>query len=218
VDQRAVIALVVVLRDDLPVGRDLVGVAGFDFEPGRVVRRDELVEGAQVIGERCGGAGGVHENPAVPLHRGQLYEPVPPGLEALAHARRGLQRAGQLIGPSVVRADDGPPIAGGTGRQQFVAAVAADVGEGPDLVRLPRHQDGEVADGERLLHIEIVAPAEAGPRAGEQMALLPCEHVRADIRRLRQHDRLAERLKDQVEGVGGQRRRSRVRHPGSLTD
>ena len=43
-DHRAVVALVVVLRDQLPVGRDLVAVGGVDVQPLRAVRRDVVVE------------------------------------------------------------------------------------------------------------------------------------------------------------------------------
>ena len=55
VDHRAVVALLVVLDDDLPVGRHLVLVrAVVTDEPLRAVRRDDVLERAEVVGERTG--------------------------------------------------------------------------------------------------------------------------------------------------------------------
>jgi hypothetical protein len=56
VDHRAVVALLVVLDDHLPVGGDLVLVGGQDLEPGRVVGRDDVLQRADVLVPAAGSA------------------------------------------------------------------------------------------------------------------------------------------------------------------
>ena len=112
VDQRAVVALVVVLGDHLPVRRHLVGVPVGDHERARAVRRHDPSQLPQVVGEgRHLGAAqrvqGVAEHPALPdLHR-QLHESVGARVEVvdLAEAGGRDQRPRQVVAPGVVGAD-----------------------------------------------------------------------------------------------------------------
>jgi hypothetical protein len=88
VDQRAVVALVVVLRDHLPVRRDLVGVARADHQPAQGVRRHHRLERTQVLLERRHlrrplRVQRVPEDPALPHPDRQLGQAVLGELEAL---------------------------------------------------------------------------------------------------------------------------------------
>ncbi len=138
VDQRAVVALVVVLEQHLPVRRHLVVVPGAQVQPLGRVRADDVVEGAEVRLERHRGAGGhvtegVHEQPAAPPPQRQLHQPVRGRVErgVLPEAGGGAQRPVERVGPRVVRADQRPVRAAGAVREQLVAAVPAGVRERP---------------------------------------------------------------------------------------
>src|SRR5205807_55745 len=111
VDARAVVALVVVLHDGLPVGGDLVGVVRAGPQRLGTVRGEQVFEGAEVGGQRRCGTGGVDEQPAVPVGDGYLDEAVRGGVEGgdRAHGGRGGERTVEAVGPAVVRADDAAP-------------------------------------------------------------------------------------------------------------
>jgi hypothetical protein len=87
-----VIALVIVLVDDLPVRIEDVFVAGSSDEPLRFVIHHELLEIADVIGKVLGVARSVHEEPAMPLAQ--------PGLD---------QRIVRLVEPRYVPESWGAP-------------------------------------------------------------------------------------------------------------
>ena len=125
------VALVVVLADDLPVGGDLVRVPGPAHEPLGGVRPDQGVQGAQVLGERGRRPGRVDEHPPVPHLGRQLDQAVAGLVERLdpLEARRHDHLPGEVVRPRVVRAGQralGPGAALG---QHLVPAVPAGVGE-----------------------------------------------------------------------------------------
>ena len=132
VDRRAVVALVVVLGQDLPVGRRVVLVRAGDDQPAHLVRREQLVERAERVVERGGLARAVDEDQAVPLRDRQLDQAPLAGVEAGPALEAGgrAQVPVQAVGPGVVRADDHALAGRRAARQQFVAAVPAGVREG----------------------------------------------------------------------------------------
>ena len=120
-----------------------------------------------MVAERARLAGGVGEDPAVPLDERQLHEAQDARVEAgcVAEAGRAAQRTVQAVRPGVVRADDG--LLGGrcTARQQLVATMPTDVGEAAQhAVVAADHQDALRPGGVRPLHAglgEVVAATEA---------------------------------------------------------
>ena len=132
---------------------------------------------------------GVHEHPALPALDRQLDQPVLVGVEALDAlvARCRVQRAGEVVGPGVVRADDRPLGVAAVSLDELVCAVAAGVRERVDVVAVPGQQHVHVADHHGPLGdgspsapgaAQLVLATDAGPRAGEQVALLPREAPR----------------------------------------
>jgi hypothetical protein len=87
-----VVALVVVLGQDLPVGRNLVVVAGGDFELTAGVVPDEFLEVARVLLDRGRVAACVGEVPAVPLDDAHGDERAGAPIKAL-----GLPEAGRSL-------------------------------------------------------------------------------------------------------------------------
>ena len=214
VDEGAVVALVVVLEHHLPVAGQVVGVAGQGDEPRRLVGGDQLVEGADVLGERRGVAGAVDEQEPVPALQRQLDQAVLAGSElgVVAEPRGCPQGPVQVVGPGVVGAEHGPPAGLLAHPEQLVAAVAAGVGEGPHPpVGPPDQQHPGPADPHRPLGaggLQVALAAHAGPGPGEEAFLLEGEHPRRGVGVPGEHAALAERLQgrlevDRVEGRSG---------------
>ena len=199
-DHRAVIALVVVLGEDLPVGRGVVGVPPGDLEPLRLVGRDQAVERAQRVGQRLGLARAVHEDQPVPVGHGQLGQTPGRRFEADAALEPGSepQAAGQLVRPRVVRADDRVALGRGPAGQQLVAAMAAGVGERVQhaiVVAGEQHAPGADRLGPLVARLgQLGAEPDAGPAGAEEMLLLPREHRRIHVGRAGQHHGFAEGL------------------------
>jgi len=84
-----VVALVVVFGQDLPVGRNLVVVAGGHFELAAGVAPDELLEVARVLLDRGRVAACVGEEPAMPLDDAHGDERTSAPLEALGFPEAG---------------------------------------------------------------------------------------------------------------------------------
>ena len=189
-DQRAVVALVVVLGDHLPVRRHLVGVPVRHPQRARGVRRDDPPQLPQVLRERTGPR-------RCPAGAGRGRGPSPPRPRPAARPVRGRpgrspRRRGSRAPPSAPRPGRSSRRGRGTPspavrrlplRQQLVAAVPAGVGEHPDPAlaaaraarrrRRPSRRAGVGAGPE-----QVVEPAQAGPAAGEQVASLPGQHLR----------------------------------------
>ena len=193
VDRRAVVTLLVVLDDDLPVRLELVGVRRDGDEVLRAVVGDDLLEAGGVLLEGAGLTARVDEHPAVPLHDVQLGQPelrLVEVLEVAEAAGRVAQRAVELVVPAVVRADDRPLVDRHAARDQLVAAVAADVGERPQHAVLAAHQQHAARAGlDRGLRAglrELLPAAQAHP-PGEDVGLLPVVDRRVDVRQAGQH-------------------------------
>ena len=213
VDGGAVVALLVVLDDHLPVGGELVGVPGDDGEILRPVGTDDVLQPCDVRAEFDVLGAGVDEQPAVEVHQRELGEPELARVEPLdsAEPRRIAQRAVQPIGPRMVGAHDGSALGRRIARQQFVSAVSAGVGKRPNRAVVAAHQQdcvGSAAD--RLLGAhrgEVAGVGDAGP-PGEDVLLFPVEHRRIHIGLPRQHPRLTERGQCRGQAVGGNRSRT----------
>ena len=82
-DRGAVVALLVVLGDDLPVGGQLVGVPVHHHQVLGPIRRDDVLPTRYVLGEFGVLAAGVDEQPAVPVLQAQFCQPELVGLETL---------------------------------------------------------------------------------------------------------------------------------------
>ena len=210
-DERAVVALVVVLDRDLPVGRQLVLVGDGGPQALALPRGRQCAEPAQVILEGPRRAVHVDEHPATPLGVAHREKPHRSRVEVrhVPEVGRQPERPVELVAPGVVRAlDDSPDRPRATG-QQFVSAVATDVGEGVQLAGpVPRQQHPGGADADRLLRrrlAQLIDTARAHPTAVEEMGSLPLEHARVDIGRARQHLGLAEGPEAGRKILGGQR-------------
>jgi hypothetical protein len=86
VDGGAVVALMIVLGQNLPVRRDLVAVARADDEVGATVVLDEILQIARMLFERWGVAACVGEEPSVPLSDAHGDEVMPGPVEAIGLA------------------------------------------------------------------------------------------------------------------------------------
>ena len=136
VDERAVVALVVVLRDHLPVRGDLVGVTVGERQRPAVVRRQDALQLAEVLVERrhplvTHRVERVPEHPTRPEPHRQLHQAVLLGAEAglVAEARCPDQLTVGAVGPGVVGALDALPLRRAAFGDQLVPAVTAGVRE-----------------------------------------------------------------------------------------
>ena len=201
-DQRAVVALVVVLGDRLPVRRDLIGMAVTDHQPRQRVRRHHVRQRTHMLIERRHLRGShrvqrVPEDPPLPHPHRQLGQPVLGELErrVVAEALGADQPTREVVGPRVVGAHHAPPLRGRALRQQLVTAVAAGVGVHPHRLLLADQQAGDVTDDHGPLghrprgpdRQQVSDPSQARPAAGEQVSSLPGEHLRRGVRRSGHH-------------------------------
>jgi hypothetical protein len=154
---RAVVALAVVVEEELPVGLDLVD---------RLVDRLQLLdppvlelalERRQRLRERHRFGGETHEQEAPPLGEGRRLEAVVRLLEArnVLHVRRRLERAVEAVGPGVVRALQAALHLAVRLGAQAGAAMAAEVVVGVDL-------PGGVADHHDALAVDLEEEVAAG--------------------------------------------------------
>ncbi len=142
-ERRAVVALRVVLEDQLPVGRDLV------LDPVRDVQRTQIPtaeladERSEGFLERLGVRGQIEEDP--PLPQGQGHRPQRIVLFAerldLVHERGAGQLAVERIGPRVVAALNGLRKRPGRLVDEAGPAVAADVVVRVDVPRVVSEHD-----------------------------------------------------------------------------
>ena len=184
-DDRAVVALVVVLAQDLPVRLGLVLVAVAPDEP---VGREpgQVGEVGGYLGERrpVGRQGQVEE----PVHRVDTHrdQAGARGVEVVVHVRRADEPAVEPVGPGVVRAledlrpagafvdDPGPAVTadvveGGesrraAGRGRTVRAGALFPRPGPDR---DNRLAADLAGHEAARFVQLLEPTSAHPHAGE---------------------------------------------------
>jgi hypothetical protein len=231
VDGGAVVALVVVLGEDLPVRSGVVAAGRGDDQPRRLMGCDDLVQGGQR--PRAGRAAGtVDEHQAVPFGRGQRRERPACGVE-VTEPGRAAQLPGQRVRPGVVRADDRPRARGRAAGQQLVPAVPAGVRERVHhAVRVAGQQhaagaglDGQLGAGRRQLRTQ----RRAGPAAAEEVPPLPFEHRGVGVRGGWQHAAFPERPQrlrqragidrgGRIRGLGRGLVRRCLRREGVVTD
>ena len=211
VDRGAVVALLVVLGDDLPVRLELVGVRRDGDEVLGTVVGDDLFESGGVLLERPALTAGVDEHPAVPLHDVQLDQPelrLVESLEVTEAAGGVAQRAVELVVPAVVRADDRSLVDRHAARDELMATMAADVREGAQRVVLPAHQQHAAGAGlDRGLGAGLrePLPATQAHPPGEDVGLLPVVDRRVDVGAAGQHPRSPEGGVRRRHLVGGER-------------
>ncbi len=198
-DGAAVVALLVVLAQDLPVRLDDVVVATGRAQASRRIRGHAVLEPGQVVGQRAGGARGVDEDQPVPFTGGKFDEAVIAGRETIESGETGgpSEAPVEVIRPRVVGADDDGGTPGPVRWEQFVAAVPAGVGEAVHHAVVttdqehpgPSRRAGPLVTG--LGH--VLAAAHAHPPAAQEVALLPGEDVVVDVRLAGEHPALTER-------------------------
>ena len=100
-DHGAVVTLLVVLAQDLPVRLHHVVVTTGGPQAFGFVGTDEGLEPENVIGEGTGGPGGVDEEQPVPLLGGQRHQSVVGGIEPVQgfEPGRAAQRAVEMVRP-----------------------------------------------------------------------------------------------------------------------
>ena len=221
VDQRAVVALVVVLGDHLPVRRDLVGVPVGEHQRRRVVRRDELGQVAEVArrtaAPRRGPAGAARARTPSPCQTvdRQLDQPVLARLEAGDVAEPAARRSATRRGRRSTRGRDRRSLAGrdvvALG-QQLVAAVPAGVREHPHARRSSRTSSAETSPTITARWVTAcrrrASRSATRPRQvqlpGEQVPPLPRQHLGGGVGLGRAASapapRPAGRLRDRVDG------------------
>ena len=129
VNGSAVVTLVEVLDDDLPIRFNLVLLPLTDGQPIGLVGCEHAGEVADLLIQGRRDSVEVDEEPAAPGVDGNRYQRVVALVEAeqAGEARGGPQRAVEAIGPRVVRAADEPGIERITDGGQLVASVSTDV-------------------------------------------------------------------------------------------
>src|ERR671910_228298 len=209
VDGGAVVALVVVLGQSLPVRRYLVVVAGSDDELLATVVPDQLLQVAGMLLERRGVAAGVREDPTVPLHDAHrdegalgLVEPI-----GLSEARRASKLPVEPVGPGVVGTTEELAAGLAADRQELVPAVAADGVEGAQNTVLAAHEkDGLPAQRDGALVagvLQAARAADADPAPVEEVLLLPPQHGPVGVRLGGEGAAVAERGQRRCEKLAG---------------
>ena len=203
-DQRAVVALVVVLDNHLPVCDDRVLALGSVNQLLGVVGGNERVEVTDMVGDRWTVTSRIDEDPPVPHGRRKLGESVVGCLEPRdpVKVRCPCERSVECVVPGVVRADERLPAGGRTGRQDLVRPMPAGVGQRVyAAVGWEGQQNGNVADDQPALGdrfpcsavTKLVRTAYTDPRAGEQMPQFPGQHFVGCVCDGRKHGGLTER-------------------------
>jgi hypothetical protein len=182
VDDGAVVALVVVLGDDLPVRRYLVVVAGARHELLGTVVLYQLPEVAYVLPERGSVAAGVREEPAVPLDDAERHERVTVSVEAreLPEPRSACEGPVEPVRPRVVRAADELLVGPAARLEELMPAVAAHVVEGVQPSFFVAGEEGRLeADRDSALVArapQVLRAPHTDPGPVEKVIQLPPEH------------------------------------------
>ena len=217
-DRRAVVALVIVLGDRLPVRLDGVLMRGADEQTIGLPPPHEGVEASDVLPERRRRTVRVDEDPSLPFMDPSRDERVV-GLREpfqVAETRGGAERPVELVDPCVVGALDRGEVPRRAWVEELMTTVAARVVEASKVPLLVSHdEDSFGADPERLLVAglrEIVRPPDAHPSRLEEVLDLPVEHRSGGVRLGRQgpggpqrrcQDRLQQVRRDRARRHGG---------------
>ena len=189
VDRRAVVTLLVVLGEDLPVCSGVVGVTSSDLQSVRFVRGDERLQGCQAIVQRLAGHRRVDEDETGPLPSRKFDETVRRGVESIGvlKAARGFQVAAEVVAPRVVRTGDPRAVRRLSTGEEFVSSVPTRVREAVDLavvVSGEEHAGRSDRFGALITRIgDVLTEADAHPTPAEEVLLFPREHRRVDVRR-----------------------------------
>src|SRR4051812_14983133 len=134
----AVVALVVVLGDDLPIGGDLIRDASPDDELIQRIAVDPRGNGAELVDKFGATVGQPNEDEPTPLREREPPEAELPRLDVV-YPWRGAQRSIESVRPEVIGTTDHRLEAGSRDRRrrvdQFGAAVHAPIGERPQHAR-----------------------------------------------------------------------------------
>ena len=171
----AVVTLVIVLNEQLPVGLHFVAFAVRN--PGAVEAegRQRAVDfGAQLI-ETGGIIGQRNEDQAVEHLTGHRLQPQPVLIQLRPHQPRVAQAAVEVVGPGVVGADE-LPCRAAVFEADARAAVPADVGEGADLPVFPAHQNHGLVE-----QVEQHVVARAGDFVGQPSEVPFAHHHRFHV-------------------------------------
>src|SRR5580704_7715300 len=137
--------------------------------------------------DRRGVSGCVHEYPSVPLLAGELDETVGRHIEGGGiEARRHPKGSVELVGPSVVWADDDRAVDRRlTAREEFVTTVPAGVRKSTEHQILVAHQEHTGSPDRNGALIggcgDVLGTPYADPSAFEKISLLPREDGVADV-------------------------------------
>src|SRR5215212_2846781 len=182
VDGGAVVTLVVVLDEYLPVSLDLVAAPGDRHELAGAMVPDHLPQIAHVLLEGRRVPARVREQPPLPLGDPGRHERVIGPVEAgtTAETRSPLQAPVQPIRPSMIRAADEPAARRLAHPKELVPPVTAHVVEGSQVPRLvPREKYRLMAERHRAAvarAAQVLRTADAHPTPVEEVLHLPIEH------------------------------------------
>ena len=220
VDARTVVALGVVLDEDLPVRGDVVDLARGAPQRREVESSEDLHEIVEVVEERLGVRVQREEDEALPGLAPHLGQRVVGRVEALqvVGVLRLQQRAVRCVDPGVVRADDllrlaAVGLAVERPLDQRGAAVPAGVDEGVEHVVFAARDDhlfaGELQEAVGADVRRLLLATDAAPLMAEDLLGLPGEDRRVVIDARREHVRLVERAPHGSDAGGVQGCRSR---------
>ena len=186
VHTRAVVALGVVLHEDLPVRRHVVRLALSESQWREVEACEDVDQIVEIGEERFGLFIEREEDKSLPRLTAQRHQVVVARIEALQvfGVLRLLELAVGAVDPGVIRADDllhfaavGLPI--GRPLNKSCAAMTAGIDEGVQLVVLAARDDhllsSELQESVRANVRRLLFAADAAPLVAEDLLRLPVE-------------------------------------------
>ena len=206
-DAGAVVALVRVLDDQLPVGRDVVDHAMRSAEVLEGVVRAAVDETPERLLERLGSRGEVDEHEAAPRRERDREKAELGTVERLRtlHVRCAEEPAVEVVRPGVVRAEEFLEAVSLGVFHETRASVTADIVERPQFppaVAEDEHTRARDLDRtERTRGRELVLSADALPRGAEEATHLFLKDGRVGEERARQGRGAVERSVDAAEGT-----------------
>jgi hypothetical protein len=182
-DLGTVIALVIVLNDDLPVRLDDIVVTDGGDEPFALVGGEEIAEVANVFLEGRPPSRRVDEQPSLPFGHVDRLQRIVDAIEVLPVAEVGcsLEGAVQAVNPCVIRAFDDCARHASSLFQELVAPMPANVEEPAESPRQVAHQEHALGADPDCLSVsgscQVDGSADAYPGLFEEVGLLPVEDV-----------------------------------------
>src|SRR6266516_1375479 len=170
-----------------------------DHQPFWLVRRDQVGQRPQAVGERRRGARAIDEDQPVPFLDGQLDQAPRRSVKAgpALESGGGPQSARERIGPGVIRADDRVALLCDAAGEQFMTAMPAAVGEGTQdavVTADEQHAPGTSLLGALIAWLsDLRAVPGTKPAPAEEVSLFPGEHRRVHVGGPGQHPAFTER-------------------------